>query len=182
MVGLRAGDESAWRELFYRHYPVMCYVAESYLHDSYLAEAVAQDVMVHLWENRSHLSIHTSLRSYLLQSVRNRSLDFIKVRGRRKDTDRIGPDSAEAFHNEQPLSKILEQELEQSLSRSVDALPEESRIVFKKSRLEGLKYHEIAQELGISVNTVKYHMKRALALLREEFSKYLALLLFFFMN
>ena len=48
--------------------------------------------------------------------------------------------------------------------------------------MEGLKYSEIASELGISVNTVKYHMKKALAILRDEFGKYLVLLLFLFLN
>lgn len=54
---------------------------------------------------------------------------------------------------------LLEQELEEELKRSIDELPLECRKVFYKSRFEQKKYEEIATELGISVNTVKYHIK-----------------------
>lgn len=54
---------------------------------------------------------------------------------------------------------LLEQELEDELKRSIDELPLECRRVFYKSRFEQKKYEEIAEELGISVNTVKYHIK-----------------------
>ena len=45
------------------------------------------------------------------------------------------------------------------------------------SRFDGKKNTEIAQELGISVNTVKYHMKQALRLLQQQLGKYFAFLL-----
>ena len=179
MARIRAGDESAWRDLFYRHYSVMCYVAEFYLHDAYLAEVVAQDVFSHLWEIRDHVCITSSWSSYLLRSVRNRCLDHLKARDHSEMKMGSGVDFPDFFSEaDHPLSKLLEKELEEDLSRAVESLPAESRTVFKKSRLEGKKYHEIARELGISVNTVKYHMKRALSLLREAFRRYLAVLLF----
>lgn len=75
-----------------------------------------------------------------------------------------------------PLGVLLEKELEQEIRKAIDEMPEESRIVFKKSRFELKKNEEIAQELGISVNTVKYHIKRALSFLRERLRGYLPLL------
>ena len=175
LVLLRAGDENAWREVFHRHYPAMCYVAEEYLHDRYLSEAVAQDVMSHFWEVREQVQVTVSLRNYLLRATRNRCLDYIKTHGR-VDKDLpggAGMETLAVWTDEHPFSRILGKELEGYLSKAVENLPAENRTVFKKSRVEGLKYSEIASELGISVNTVKYHMKKALALLREEFGKYL---------
>jgi RNA polymerase sigma-70 factor (ECF subfamily) len=58
--------------------------------------------------------------------------------------------------------------------KAVDSLPEECGRVFRLSRFEEKKYEEIARELGISVNTVKYHVKHALVLLHEALGKYLA--------
>ncbi len=181
---LRAGDENAWKEVFHRHYPAMCYVAEMYLYDRYLAEAVAQDVMSHFWEIREKVQINVSLRSYLLRATRNRCLDYIKTHGREKKDlpDSAGTNSLNVWNEEHPFSRILEKELEGYLLKAVEKLPAENKAVFKKSRMEGLKYSEIASELGISVNTVKYHMKKALAILRDEFGKYLVLLLFLFLN
>ena len=178
MDRLRRGDESTWRELFRRHYSVMCYVAELYVHDRYLAEALSQDVLSHLWEIREQVQVTSSLRSYLLRSVRNRCLDYFKT-NRLASGDLFSVAVPGLFSDDQPLSRILERELEDSLSRAVESLPEETRTVFKKSRQEGLRYNEIAEELGITVNTVKYHMKKALSLLRGEFGKHLQILLLF---
>ena len=52
--------------------------------------------------------------------------------------------------------------------------------VVEKSRFEEKKYEEISQELGISINTVKYHIKNALSFLQTELSKYLIALILFF--
>ncbi len=72
-----------------------------------------------------------------------------------------------------PLGRLLEQELEGEIMNAIGRLPEECRKVFLLSRFEEKKYEEIATVLGISVNTVKYHIKRALNLLREDLGKYL---------
>ena len=75
----------------------------------------------------------------------------------------------------------LERELEHEIHHSIAALPAECRQVFLKSRFEIKKYEEIAAELGISVNTVKYHIKNALARLHDSLGKYLACLLAVFL-
>ena len=69
-------------------------------------------------------------------------------------------------------------ELDYEIHRAIRHLPDECRRVFVKSRFEEKKYEEIARELGISVNTVKYHIKNALSILCKELDKYLLLCLF----
>ena len=80
----------------------------------------------------------------------------------------------------QPLGYLLEQELESELQKGIEELPDNCRAVFLKSRVEQKKYEEIAIDLGISVNTVKYHIKNALALLQQRMEKYLQMLVFYF--
>ena len=74
---------------------------------------------------------------------------------------------------------LLERELEHEIRMAIDKLPVECRCCFEKSRLSE-KYEEISQELGISINTVKYHIKNALSFLQTELSKYLIALILFF--
>ena len=74
-----------------------------------------------------------------------------------------------------PLGVIIEKELENRINESIDHLPEECRNVFKLSRFENLSYDEISERLGISVNTVRYHIKNALATLRTNLREYLTL-------
>jgi RNA polymerase sigma-70 factor (ECF subfamily) len=83
----------------------------------------------------------------------------------------------------QPLATLLEKELEIEIEKSINSLSDECRKVFELSRFEQLKYEDIAVELNISVNTVKYHIKNALSKLRADLSKYIsawALWLFLF--
>ena len=72
-----------------------------------------------------------------------------------------------------PLSDLLENELEEKIKQSIEALPAECRIIFKMSRYEGKNNEQIAKESNISVKTVKYHIKNALRLLREDLNDYL---------
>ena len=71
---------------------------------------------------------------------------------------------------EHPLGWLLEEEMKNTAKQAVNELPTECRQVFELSRYEGKKYSEIAQELGISVNTVKYHIKNAIKFLSARLS------------
>ena len=176
---LKDGQERAYKYLYDRHYQVLCYVAAQYVKDDFLAETIVGDVIFHLWEVRETLSITTSLRSYLMTSVRHRCMDILKSQQNQREV----PVSAAVFldtfesnglrNDEYPLGRLLEQELEGEVMKSINRLPEDCRRVFSMSRFDEKKYEEIAHELQISVNTVKYHIKHALALLHEDLGKYL---------
>lgn len=75
------------------------------------------------------------------------------------------------------MAVLLEKELEQEIEKSIQNLPKECRTVFQMSRFEDMKYQEIADKLNISVNTVKYHIKNALAILNKDLSRYLTTIL-----
>ena len=177
---LKAGDEAAWKQVFAEHWLSMCYLALQYLSDEQLARSAASDVMTHLWEIRDSLNIKQSLRSYLLQAVRHRCLDILGSKTSRAEKTALAIDEClqtEMRSEDHPLNLLLEKELEASVIRVVDNLPPQTRKVFLKSRSEGLTYPQIAEELGISVNTVRYHMKLAFNILREKIGN----LLWFFL-
>jgi RNA polymerase sigma-70 factor (ECF subfamily) len=122
-----------------------------------------------------------------MKSVRNRCLNELNSLAHREELQFSSfslPENVEFLdtlfiEKDHPLGYLLEQELEEELERSIEALPEECRVVFKKSRFEQKKYEEIARELNISVNTVKYHIKNALAFLQKRMSGYLKLLVWY---
>lgn len=186
---LREGDQDAYRYLYDHHYVVLCQFAYELIGDAFLAETVVGDTIFHLWEIRETLDINSSLRSYLIRAVRNRCYNHISSeRGRKEvclskiDTDSLDFDGI-AQTDEHPLGKLLEKELEKEIIKSIDSLGEECKCVFRKSRFDHKKNEEIALELGISVNTVKYHIKMALARLHHDLGKYLRLLIsLFFLN
>jgi len=66
-------------------------------------------------------------------------------------------------------------ELEREIELAINSLPEKCRMVFEFSRMEGLKYGEIAEKMGISVKTVEAQMSKALTVLRTHLSEFLSL-------
>lgn len=180
---LKANDEKAWHFLFDRHYPVLCHIASQYVHDDFLAETIVGDVILHFWEVRADVDVTTSLRSYLAASVRHRCLDWMKSQQTRKEIP-VSQSIAGSFpsldyisSDDYPLGRLLEGELEGEIMKAIEQLPPMCRRVFSLSRIEGLSNEAVAKQLGLSVNTVKYHIKHALSLLRQHLSRYLIVMI-----
>ncbi|MBR4851950.1 MAG: RNA polymerase sigma-70 factor [Tidjanibacter sp.] len=182
-AGIRAGEEWAYRMLYDAHYEILCRIAYDYVKDTYLAETIVGDTIFHIWERRENLDIQGPVRRYLVRAVRNRCLDVLASQYVRRtiseeDIKEIGGDTMEVLDSVEdisPLGILLERELEDKVVEAVEQLPKECRVVFEKSRFEGLSYQEIADSLGISVNTVKYHIKGAIARIYNHLERYLLL-------
>ena len=178
---LKNGVDVAYKYLYDQHYQILCHVAAQYVKDDFLAETIVGDVIFHLWEVRETIEINTSVRSYLMTCVRNRCIDYLKSQYHKREVAhsdtglRDFPVLQYVKDDDYPLGKLLEKELEDEIMNAINRLPDECRRVFNMSRFENRKYEEIAQELKISVNTVKYHIKHALALLHEDLGKYLTM-------
>lgn len=188
---IKEGDKAVFRSVFEENYLILYRFATQILHDTCQAEEVADDVIVYLWEHRNELTINISLRSYLMQSVKNRCIDVLRSKRQEHEinfTSVTSEDNLEfldiIFTDENhPMGMLIQKELEAELMDSIEKLPPECKTVFIKSRFEQKKYEEIAEELNISINTVKYHIKNALAYLQNALSSYLkCLLLFFFLE
>ena len=184
---LRRGDEEAFKYIYERHYVLLCRFANQILNDAALSEEVVDDAIFYLWEHRREIEITYSVRAYLMRAVRNRCLNELQSLRHREElhfSSFMLPGNMDFLDSvfveeNQPLGVLRERELEDELTRSIEELPVECRTVFKKSRFEQKKYEEIALELGISINTVKYHIKNALSLLQKRLDNYLHLLIIY---
>ena len=187
---LKSGNEKAYRMLYDQYYDMLCALAYQYVKDDFIAESIVGDVIFNIWEHRKTLEILTSLKAYLVKSIRNRCINYLEHLKVKRQSEQI----LEQLHSKQqkeyfsdidyPLAKIISMEMEESLAKAIAALPDECREVFRLCRMEELSYAEVSAQLHISVNTVKYHMKNALAQLREQFKDYLPILaiLFFYLT
>lgn len=185
---LKNGDEHAFRYVYDKHYALLCRYACQLLRDASLAEEIVDDAIFYLWEHRADIEIENSVRAYLMRAVHNHCLNELNALKRQNElplSSYLSEKNLEFLEsvfveNKHPLGLLLEQELESKLLKSIEALPAECRTVFKKNRFEQKKYEDIAAELHISINTVKYHIKNALSLLRKSMEPYLKLLLILF--
>ncbi|WP_432712068.1 sigma-70 family RNA polymerase sigma factor, partial [Pedobacter sp.] len=128
-----------------------------------IAEEIVQDVFLKLWEDKALLPTIISLKPYLYRSVINASINAVnRQRNIEKHHEKI------AEHDSHHDIDVLDEQnaLIVQLYREIELLPEKCRKVFKLSRLEGLKYRDIALQLGISEKTVENHMSNALRILR----------------
>ncbi|MGH7342466.1 MAG: RNA polymerase sigma-70 factor [Candidatus Rokuibacteriota bacterium] len=168
---VQAGDEGAYDAVFRSWYPVLVRVAAALLRDEDAAEEVAQDVMVEFWKRRAAMDTDLPLKAYLLRSVRNRALNHLRHLRVRRDAEQ----DVEALYNEpggadQP---VVARELADAVKIAVAELPPRCREIFELSRVDGLKYSEIAAALDISEKTVEAQLGKALRVLRERLSTWL---------
>lgn len=175
---LREGKESAYKELFDLHYSSLCLFACQYVKDRFAAETIVSDVFFNLWQKRQNLWINQSIRSYLAKAVKNRCLNYLEETRNQEDLkEQAGREMRQkqiTFEQDSayPLAQLIEKELDMKIAACLDKLPSLTRNIFEMSRFSHLKYHEIAQNAGVSVDTVKYHIKQALSRLREDLRDY----------
>jgi len=153
--------------------------AKEYVLSDEDAENIVQDVFLLLWEKREVLEIQVSLVPYLFSLVKNKSLDYLRhkiVADEFKQELSVKLFSLELME----YSFASDEEIEKIVVDAVNKLPDRCREIFIKSRIEGKKYREIADDLNISVNTVENQMSIALKKLRMELKDYLPLLIFLF--
>lgn len=183
---LKKGDDKAYKFLFDHHYAVLCKFANELIQDPFIAETIVGDLIFHLWEIREKIEITTSLRTYLMRATRNRCYNYLAKKNVRYETSLSQLDikflDNYTESKEHPLGMLLEKELEDEIICSVNRLNPECKRVFIESRFENKNNEEIATELGISINTVKYHIKNALASIRQDLEKYITALILLYTN
>lgn len=172
-------DHEAFRELYKEFYVGLCVHARRFLGDKESSEEIVQEVFLRLWEHKDAIDIQQSISAYLFQSVRNACLNHLKhlqivQKFRAEITDKLK--SAQDYYaitQENGQSIYLAKELENHIHSAIENLPEQCRKVFKMSRFDGLKNHEIADQTGVTINTVQKQISIALEKLREKLNPYL---------
>ncbi|MFV0506553.1 MAG: RNA polymerase sigma-70 factor [Bacteroidales bacterium] len=172
-------DEKAFQTLFFEFFPSLCVFAHRYVSDWDTCEDLVQDTFFKVWKNRKSIEIKISSRNFLITSVRNACLDFLRKQKGVKEEYHPNLLDTHASTNDNLYSHI---ELEQMFNAALSRLPENVREVFEMSRFEGKTYKEIAKDKNISIKTVESYMTRALKILRVELKDYLPLLIFLIDN
>lgn len=163
-------------ELFRYNYRPLCLYALHYLNDPAAVEDIVQDCFASLWEKTNEGLTVNNKRSYLYMMVRNRCLDHLRKAGIK--TEELKPyDTYGIIDDEDAQQRSL---IEARLWTAIDTLPEKCREIFLMSKRDGLKYEEIADELGISENTVRNQISKALKILKEGSQKIISYFLAIF--
>lgn len=160
---------TSFEELFRHYYPRLCDFAKHFLEHSDDVEDVVQDAFIIFHEQRGRISTHpVAIKNYLYTSVKYACLNkhrHAKVVERYQQNNKI-EDYEESF----TLDSIIHAEVIGRIHQTIKTLPRGCAEVFKLSYFEELSNLEIAEQLNISVSTVKSQKKRALELLKGKLS------------
>lgn len=168
---LRQNEVAAFIELYNRYHTKMYGWLIQFVKFPELAEDIIQETFLKVWEVRHRLQPHQSFPAYLYRISRNKAFKWLKKISRDEELrSRVMIHSA--IESSDPEKDFQWQQYQLLLENAVDNLPEQRKKVFKLCRQNYKTYDEVALELGISPNTVKEHMIKAVKDLRQYFYKY----------
>lgn len=168
-------DEIAFRTLFFQFFSPLCVFAHRYIDSWESCEDIVQETFFKIWKNRKNIEINTSSRNFLITSVKNSCIDFLRKQETEQNWQQKEIENNSSYYTSGDIYSTIE--LEQMLTAALAKLPDNIRIVFEKNRFEGMTYAEIATEHHISVKTVEAYMTKALKHLRVELKDYLPLII-----
>ncbi|MGS2764312.1 RNA polymerase sigma-70 factor [Sinomicrobium sp. M5D2P9] len=149
-------------EIFFSYYysPILLW-ANSIVKDPDTAKDIVQDFFLDFWQKKRYLSITSDLSAYVFRAVRNSALKHVN----QKKKVVSEPALENNIPEELPYRELDRKEI---IYKAINSLPEKCREVFTHCCIYGKTYGETAEDLGVSINTVRTHMTRAFKLLREQ--------------
>lgn len=174
VILLKKKDRLAFTQIYNRYFLPIFYKVNQMLRNQQISEDIVQEVFEQLWLKSELLQEYNNLGGYLYICSRNSTLKVIqknKLKG-----DYLSALSKYATDiSFDTVNEISERELGEILKQEINKLPVKMRIVFEMSRNEDFSHAEIAQKLGISVQTVSKQVSNALSILKTRLSTFLPL-------
>ncbi|HWV73303.1 MAG TPA: RNA polymerase sigma-70 factor [Pseudosphingobacterium sp.] len=169
LAGINRRSIAAFDALFHKYYKLLCGYAFLFLKDEENAKDIVQNLFVEIWEKRRFEYLEGNVMSYLYKSVHNRCLNYIrnnetKLR-RQLDYEEYTRETHHATDHE------LREQVYKRLETNLDRLPKQRREAISLVYLEDKKYQDVANAMGISINSLKTHLKIGLKNLRDKIKK-----------
>jgi len=162
---INAGDEKAFSKLYEAYYVYLNSIAIYYVIDSNIGGEIVDDVFLNIWNKK--LQLVYPVHSYLIRSVQNGCLNYIRSQQAQQQVYDEHQERLLAFHERHilstpvPLQYVEMRETENEIRAAVDQLPAQCKAVFEAYFYSGKSVDTIADELQISISTVRVQLKKA---------------------
>lgn len=164
---LAEGNRLAYTQVWHRYYDNVYRYTRKFLRSQEEAEEAVQEVFIRLWIYRKQLHGVENLDTYLFsikKNVVNTKLQSL-IKGSSLKSDEVLINIASESKTDY---RIRDKQVKSAYLRALKDMPENQLRVFKMAKEEEMSYEQIAGELQISTNTVKFHMKEAFRFLKSR--------------
>jgi RNA polymerase sigma-70 factor, ECF subfamily len=172
---VQRGDSAAFDLLVRKYQHRIIGLIGRYIADWSECQDVAQETFLRAYRALANFRGDAQFYTWLHRIAVNTAKNHLVSHNRRPPTDDIDIDDAEQFasgmrlrDNDTPERELMRQQLEQTVMRAVEALPEELRQAITLREVEGLSYEEIAQRMDCPIGTVRSRIFRAREAIDQE--------------
>lgn len=175
------GSEKAFSELYSSYYSYLNAVALCYLMDKEIVAEIVDDVFMNIWNKRETLSY--PIHYYLVRSVQNGCLNHIRMQRAQQNVLDEHKDRMLAFQENYihstpvPLQYVEMQQTEEEIRLAVNQLPPKCKMIFEEYFYAGKTVEVIADDMGLTISTVRVQIKNATDRLKQAL-KHLLLIFF----
>lgn len=175
-----------FEDLYKRFYRKSFLFTMSYVHNEMAAEDITSEVLIKLWAEIRRGGINNP-DAFLLTLLKNKALDYLKHEAIKDEAF----SNMKATHQEEldmrismlescDPKEVFTTEIQQIIRNTLATFPEQTQLIFEMSRFDNKTNKEIADELGLSVKSIEYHITKVLKALCVSLKDYLPLFYFFF--
>lgn len=165
---IKKRDKEAFSVVYQKYHRYLYTLAYKYLKDGQMADDVVQHVFVKLWDSTKDIDVEVNLKNYLYTMVKNKILNIIRDH---KELISLNYENAQIAipDDEDILKKLEDRQMSLFLYKGIDLLPPQKKEVCLRKLNSSDSNQQIADEMGISIHTVKSHYQESLKMLREYF-------------
>ncbi|RKD99778.1 RNA polymerase sigma-70 factor [Marinifilum flexuosum] len=161
---LSQGNRVVFKKIFEEYYRPLCGFSRKFIADAEICDDLVQESFLALWNKRSELESYKAIKSYLYSSVRNACLNYLRHESvKQKSEEEIKTLSSDWYSE----NSIVEEEVHTQIYEAIKELSPQARKVIVMT-MNGLTNPEMAEELGVSINTIKTQKQRGYTFLRDK--------------
>ncbi len=172
---VQRGDSKAFDLLVRKYQHRIVALIGRYVSDWSECQDVAQEAFLRAYRAIGSFRGDAQFYTWLHRIAVNTAKNHLVAHGRRPPTDDIDVADAEQYDsgirlrdNDTPERELMRQQMEQTVMRAVEALPEELRNAITLREVDGLSYEEIAARMGCPIGTVRSRIFRAREAIEQE--------------
>jgi RNA polymerase sigma factor (sigma-70 family) len=165
VLRLKERDLSAYDAIYLKYYKLLCVSAYFFLKNEQESKDLVQTLFLDIWDKKLYLHFHEDLKGYLFLAIKNRCLNHLEKLQTRHELQKGYARLQEEWSA--PDAEMQPENYDQ-LYTALDDIPAQKRAAIQIVYLHGKRYRDAADAMGISINSLKTHLKTGLKVLRGE--------------